>query len=44
MGWDEIAAREVIRVSFGPDTTADDIDRFATLWRSIAEGARVRAA
>jgi cysteine desulfurase len=44
MGWDEIATREVIRVSFGPDTTADDIDRFATLWRSIAEGARVRAA
>jgi cysteine desulfurase len=44
MGWDEIAAREVIRVSFGPDTTADDIDRFATLWRSIAEGVRVRAA
>lgn len=44
MGWDEAAAREVIRVSFGPDTGPDDIDRFATLWRSIAEGARVRAA
>jgi cysteine desulfurase len=44
MGWDEIAAREVIRVSFGPQTTADDVDRFADLWRLIAEGARVRAA
>lgn len=44
MGWDEAAAREVIRVSFGPDTTRIDVDRFADLWRSIAEGARARAA
>jgi cysteine desulfurase len=44
MGWDEGAAREVIRVSFGPDTGEADIDRFAALWRRIAEGARVRAA
>lgn len=44
MGWDEIAAREVIRVSFGPATREADVDRFATLWRSIAEGAGVCAA
>jgi cysteine desulfurase len=44
MGWDEMAAREVIRVSFGPDTSRAEIDRFADLWRSIAEGARARAA
>ncbi len=44
MGWDEAHAREVIRVSFGPATSDDDIDRFATLWRSIADGARARAA
>jgi cysteine desulfurase len=44
MGWDEAAAREVIRVSFGPDTSPADIDRFAELWRSMAEGARARAA
>ena len=42
MGWDEKAAGEVVRVSFGPDTTEADIDRFATLWTDIA--ARRRAA
>lgn len=36
MGMDEVAAREVIRVSFGPDTSAADIDRFAAQWRRIA--------
>jgi cysteine desulfurase len=44
MGWDEAATREVIRVSFGPDTGKADVERFADLWRSIAEGARARAA
>jgi len=42
MGWDEAAAREVIRISFGPDTGADDVDRCAALWRSIADAARAR--
>lgn len=44
MGWDEAGAREVIRVSFGPGTGADDVNRFAASWRSIADGARTRAA
>ena len=42
MGWDEGAAREVIRVSFGPDTSEAEIDRFAWLWAGMA--ARRRAA
>lgn len=36
MGWNETAAGEVIRVSFGPQTSAADIDRFVTTWRAIA--------
>ena len=36
MGWDETAAGEVIRVSFGPQTSEADIDRFVATWRSIA--------
>lgn len=36
MGWDETAAGEVIRVSFGPQTSAADIDRFVATWRTIA--------
>jgi cysteine desulfurase len=39
MGWDEAAAREVVRVSFGRSTSDADIDRFAALWAGIA-GAR----
>ena len=42
MGWEEDAAREVIRVSFGPDTDAADIDRFVAEWRSIRATASVR--
>ena len=37
MGWPEAAAREVVRVSFGPMTTEDEVDRFADLWTQIAE-------
>ena len=44
MGIPEGAAREVIRVSFGPATSEADIDRFAAEWTRIAERARVRAA
>jgi cysteine desulfurase len=43
MGWDGARAGEVIRVSFGRATTADDIDRFAAAWIAIAPDPRVRA-
>lgn len=36
MGIDSAAAGEVVRVSFGRETGADDIARFVTAWRSIA--------
>jgi cysteine desulfurase len=35
MGWDESAANEVIRVSFGPDTGRADVYRFIALWQRI---------
>lgn len=40
MGWEEQAAREVIRVSFGPQTTEQDIDIFADAWEGLAERRR----
>jgi cysteine desulfurase len=40
MGWEEQAAREVIRVSFGPQTTEQDIDSFANVWEELAERRR----
>jgi cysteine desulfurase len=36
MGWDAKSAGEVIRVSFGPHTSQDDVDRFMATWRAIA--------
>lgn len=42
MGWDEKAASQVIRVSFGPETNAAHIDRFIDVWRGIS--ARTKAA
>ncbi len=36
MGWDEAAAGEVIRVSFGPSTSDADIDRFLDQWTRMA--------
>jgi cysteine desulfurase len=39
MGWDEVAAGEVVRVSFGPATSHADLERFLTIWRDI-RGAR----
>lgn len=36
MGWDDGAAGEVIRVSFGPATSDSDIDRFLEQWLKIA--------
>ncbi len=44
MGWDERAAGEVVRVSFGCTTTAAEIEAFAALWTAIAAGAKARAA
>lgn len=35
MGWDESSAAEVIRVSFGPETTRADIYRFIETWQRI---------
>ena len=40
MGWDPVAAREVIRVSFGATTTAAEVDRFAAEWTRIVERRR----
>lgn len=40
MGWDEAAAGEVVRVSFGPTTNDGDIDRFLSSWTKMAERAR----
>lgn len=43
MGWHEPALREVVRVSFGHDTSKDEIDIFIDEWRAMAM-AGVRAA
>lgn len=40
MQWDPNAAGEVVRVSFGRSTTRDEVDRFASLWASMAEKRR----
>jgi cysteine desulfurase len=44
MGWGEAAAREVIRVSFGPETSAADVDRFLEVWTKMARPASAHAA
>jgi cysteine desulfurase len=44
MGWGEAASREVVRVSFGRETTQDDVVAFATAWRAIARDVRSFAA
>lgn len=41
MGWDEKAAGEVVRVSFGPSTTRAHVYRFIELWRTMAERVRL---
>lgn len=38
MGWDDDAAGEVIRVSFGPETSRADIYRLIETWQRIAAG------
>lgn len=40
MGWDEKAAGEVIRVSFGPATSRTDVERFLGVWTGIFAKAR----
>jgi cysteine desulfurase len=35
MGWPEEAAREVIRVSFGPQTRESDIDALLHHWQAM---------
>ncbi|GAY21506.1 cysteine desulfurase [Sphingobium fuliginis] len=40
MGWDDARAGEVVRVSFGPDTSEKDLDRFAAAWTRMAGRAR----
>lgn len=44
MGFDEVAASGALRVSLGPDTTRDDIDRFARAWLSQHQKFCARAA
>ena len=40
LGWSEEAAREVIRVSFGPGTSEADIDALLGHWRALFEKRR----
>jgi cysteine desulfurase len=42
MGWEAQAAREVVRVSFGPQTSEAEVAAFAAAWEQLAE--RKRAA
>lgn len=44
MGIDPEVASRVIRVSFGPDTSEDDVMTFADAWVAIAAGVKGRAA
>jgi cysteine desulfurase len=37
MGWEEAPASEVIRVSFGPDTSRADIYRLVEAWQRIRQ-------
>ena len=40
MGWEEAAAREVVRISFGRDTSEADVARAIAAWRAIARQSR----
>ncbi|MBS8226667.1 cysteine desulfurase family protein [Vannielia litorea] len=44
MGFDEATARSAIRVSLGPDTTEDDIARFAESWAAAYRKHQARVA
>lgn len=42
MGWDDDAASQVVRVSFGPSTTRAQIYRFIEVWQAIFTKARAK--
>lgn len=44
MGWSEAASREVIRISFGRDTSEADVERAIAAWRDVARATRRFAA
>lgn len=44
MGFDELTARSAIRVSLGPTTTQEEIERFVDAWTSAHRKFRARAA
>ncbi len=44
MGWPEDRAREVVRISFGRDTSEADVERAIITWREIARAGRRLAA
>ena len=44
MGWPEAAGREVIRVSFGRETSEAELDAFIAAWRDMARATRRFAA
>nr|WP_281496122.1 aminotransferase class V-fold PLP-dependent enzyme [Marivita sp. S6314] len=44
MGFDEVTAGSAIRVSLGPQTTEDDVHRFAETWLAKYDKHRARAA
>lgn len=43
MGFDDVAAASALRVSIGPDTTEDEVLRFADAWAAQYRKARARA-
>jgi cysteine desulfurase len=43
-GFDDVAAASAIRVSIGPRTTEDEIDRFAAAWLAARRRFAARAA
>ncbi|KMW56877.1 Cysteine desulfurase [Candidatus Rhodobacter oscarellae] len=44
MGYDELTARSAVRVSLGPTTTQDEIERFVDAWGAACRKFRARAA
>ncbi len=44
MGFDDLAASSAIRVSLGPTTTEDEVQRFANAWTALRDKHRRRAA
>lgn len=44
MGFDDATARSAIRVSIGPSTTEDEIDRFCDAWTGLYRKRRAQAA